>query len=313
MGLALHSPPPDSIFLNRHFPPEPPRASRYRGRDRNLLRAVLERPVTGDDSLASQVHLVRRRRSHSLARRPRANHFVPGVLDSEDEIIRLARSTAHLPSDGSRNRVPSLERQNAFRDASTVRAPPARSLSQGCEAEDPEIAELYRLGLLYDDEHLRGSGFDFNAIVRDEPTYTVTTRPTRRSRRARDDAIKLSMDWTFSGLEDDDEVARYLVDPARAPKPTDTDGTPRRGYRMIWRSAPVVDGPQDTHPDDAPAPDRDISSSFASLHRSTHSDFTYDFDDDDEMEWAVLSPGGDRETTTVDAATGTWVVLGDGS
>lgn len=44
-------------------------------------------------------------------------------------------------------------------------------------------SELHRLGLLYDDEHSRGSGFNLDSVVHSEPTYIV--RPTKRARRSR--------------------------------------------------------------------------------------------------------------------------------
>lgn len=288
MGLALHNPPPDAIFAHKHFPLEPPRsARRYRGRDANLLRTVLERPVTSDDSPA-KAGIARRRHSHSIPRR-RASRPIPGVVDSDDEILRLARSSTPLPSDGSRNRRPSLERQDAFRDADTAKPPAARSLSQGCEDEDPEVAELYRLGLLYDDEHVRGAGFGFHAIARGEQAYTMTTRPARRRRAQQEVTTKIPLDWTFSGLEDDDEVARYLSRPE--------EEAPRRGYRTIWREAPRVE---------------EKGEEGKEMQRSVHSDGTWDGDEDDEREWAVLSARG-HETAIVEDATGAWVVLGDGS
>ncbi|KAH7374565.1 hypothetical protein B0T11DRAFT_1581 [Plectosphaerella cucumerina] len=317
MGLVLHSSPADPIFSQRHFPPESPRARRYHGRDRaGLIRAVLARPVTGDALSATKADLLRRRTGSSTPSIPRrrAPRHGPFVTDTDDDSIRLARSTVALPSDGSRDRVPSLERQDAFRDPSTTRPAPLRSLSQGCEDEDPEVAELYRLGLLYDDEHLRGAGFGLNAIIRDEPSYTVTlaVRSPRRHRKGshRDPAApaKLPMDWTFTGLVEDDDVARYLVSDKSS-----TDPEPRRGYRMVWRAAPAADS--------APDGPSSETASFYSLQRSAHSDSHGpdrgdDFDIDD-MGWAVLSRARDDDDDAVlateDAATGAWLVLGDGS
>lgn len=319
MGLVLNSPPADPLFSQqRHFPPQSPRARRYHGRDRlSLRKAVLARPVTDDALKATTADLLRKRLNTTAARklpRPRPAARAPFVADTEEDSIRLARSTVALPSDGSRDRVPSLERQDAFRDPTTARPAPMRSLSQGCEDEDPEVAELYRLGLLYDDEHLRGAGFGLNAIVRDEPTYTLAVRAPRRNRKgSRRDAgapAKLPMDWTFTGLVEDHDVARYLVSD-RASADTET----RRGYRMVWRAAPTPDA-------DVASPDIfSETASFYSLQRSTHSDShapdrdDFDFDD---MGWAVLSRARDDDDddavlATEDAATGTWVVLGDGS
>lgn len=77
------------------------------------------------------------------------------------------------------NRRPSLERQGAFRDATTTK----RRMSVDAPSDD---AELYRLGLLYDNEHACGAGFGLDTIVHDEPLYSVSVAPGRsRSRRGR--------------------------------------------------------------------------------------------------------------------------------
>ncbi|KAH6693548.1 hypothetical protein F5X68DRAFT_45741 [Plectosphaerella plurivora] len=318
MGLVLNGSPDDPFFSQqRHFPGESALSRRYQGRDRvGLARAARARPVTDDALNATRAALLRRRISRSSAPKlspPRPVARGPFITDTVDDSIRLARSTVALPSDGSRDRVPSLERQDAFRDPTTARPARICSLSQGCEDEDSEVAELYRLGLLYDDEHLRGAGFGLNAIIRDEPTYTLAVRTPRRNRKgSRRDAAtpaKLPMDWTFTGLVEDNDVARYLVSD-RASADTET----RRGYRMVWRAAPAPDT-------DNASPDIfSETASFYSLQRSalsdSHAPDRDDFDFDD-MGWAVLSRARDDDDdavlTTEDAATGTWVVLGDGS
>ncbi|KAI4591895.1 hypothetical protein KJ359_012080 [Pestalotiopsis sp. 9143b] len=92
------------------------------------------------------------------------------IMDGEDG-VELARSRCWLPSDGARKK-PRLRRQEAFRE------PEAVYTSDVVESD----AELYRLGLLYDDEHVRGPGFSLNAIVHSSPVYPV--RPARRARKS---------------------------------------------------------------------------------------------------------------------------------
>ncbi|KAK8057643.1 hypothetical protein PG996_011580 [Apiospora saccharicola] len=97
--------------------------------------------------------------------------------DDDDDDVRLARSDVPLPGDSSHSK-PRLERQEAFRGA---------SVGGGFVSSDDVVendADLYRLGLLYDDgdeEGNRGPGFDLNAIVHEEPVYAV--RLSRRKRK----------------------------------------------------------------------------------------------------------------------------------
>ncbi|CAK7224147.1 hypothetical protein SBRCBS47491_005449 [Sporothrix bragantina] len=129
-------------------------------------------------------------------------------------------------------RPPSLERQGAFRAASTTKkqmmspaSRPAPSITPSVK-DDPDVAELYRLGLLYDDEHERGAGFGLDAIVHNAPLYTVSTA-SRRGRRTRgkeaeafafedigfdDDLPPLDLALSFANLGDDAALARFLQD-----------------------------------------------------------------------------------------------------
>jgi hypothetical protein len=50
----------------------------------------------------------------------------------------------------------------------------------GGDAEANEIAELYRLGLLYDNEYERGEGFSLARIDRAEAAFSVRVRPSKR-------------------------------------------------------------------------------------------------------------------------------------
>lgn len=108
--------------------------------------------------------------NHNNRRRKAAQTPRSWVVDSEDGAA-LARSNIWLPSDGCRQK-PRLERQEAFR------VPEVVYTSDVVESD----ADLYRMGLLYDDEHCRGSGFNLNTIVHSDLVYEV--RPSKRARNA---------------------------------------------------------------------------------------------------------------------------------
>lgn len=135
------------------------------------------------------------------------------------------RSARRVAEDSDSDRPPSLERQGAFRDATTTK----RRLS---ESLDPDEAELYRLGLLYDNEHACGASFDLDAIVHDAPLYTVSAgrqrgrargrspRSPRSPRPPRSESEDLDLDpspvlqlgLSFANLADDAALARFLQD-----------------------------------------------------------------------------------------------------
>ena len=127
-------------------------------------------------------------------------------LVEEDDRDLAADRTFLLPRDGP---VPRLVRQESF------------------QCEDNHNHDLYALGLLYDDERLRGPGFHLDAIVHSEPLYSV--RPAKRRRRgggggggghnhreaqfdaAHPDPDHLPLDLSFSSLGDDLVLARLLA------------------------------------------------------------------------------------------------------
>ena len=136
-------------------------------------------------------------------------------LDDEQEGRALARSSARLPSDHARERrPPSLERQEAFRESSTSKKRSSSGMDTLLQDE-----ELYRLGLLYDDEHERGSGFNLDAIVHDEPVFHI--RPTKRGRSRKDKfstevaayAPTLPLELSFSAFGQDEALAAFLISP----------------------------------------------------------------------------------------------------
>ncbi|KAH8673481.1 hypothetical protein BX600DRAFT_206142 [Xylariales sp. PMI_506] len=165
------------------------------------------------------------------------------VHDSDDGAA-LARSKARLPSDGDR-RKPRLERQEAFRiSQKTVYA---------WDVVEND-AELYRMGILYDDDYARGSGFDLNAIVHPEPVYAIRTpkrTPSAAGKRrssagsgsdSDDEAAALLplLDLSFASLDVDLVLAQLLA----SPHPDDTQSWPETDevthFQASAESAPVT-------------------------------------------------------------------------
>ncbi|KAK8076485.1 hypothetical protein PG994_003757 [Apiospora phragmitis] len=104
----------------------------------------------------------------------------------DDDGLSLACSDVPLPGDGCRDNnnknnkfTPRLEHQEAFRGP---------AVGGGFVSSDDVVendADLYRLGLLYDDdadEGNRGSHFNLNAIVHDEPVYAVSLSRRKQKR-----------------------------------------------------------------------------------------------------------------------------------
>ena len=81
--------------------------------------------------------------------------------------------------------------------------------------DDAQIAELYRMGLLYDgdEQRQRAEALTLNNIHHDEPIYTI--RPARRGRKAHGAARgydgPLPLDLSFAMLTDDDDIARCMT------------------------------------------------------------------------------------------------------
>ncbi|KAK4451071.1 hypothetical protein QBC34DRAFT_493529 [Podospora aff. communis PSN243] len=109
-------------------------------------------PFTSDISQSRRTHLVSSRKSTKF--------------DSAEGIALARCEDVRLPGE---KRPPSLERQDAFRDGSTCKRKREglRSLQRG----DSQDEELYRLGILYDDEYTRGEGFSFASIAREAPVW----------------------------------------------------------------------------------------------------------------------------------------------
>lgn len=114
------------------------------------------------------------------------------------------------------------------------------------EAEAREIDELYRMGLLYDDEYERGEGFSLARIEREEPVYSVRVRPTKRGRAApvrRDwelDDASLAVDLAFSAFAEDEALAAWLIS---ASPVEDKRVSVQVGARIAPREEPAHDTP----------------------------------------------------------------------
>ncbi|KAG7291288.1 hypothetical protein NEMBOFW57_001300 [Staphylotrichum longicolle] len=287
--------------------------------------------------------------SHGLARPAAAEtHHVkprsPWAADA-DEGCALARSAIQLPGEhkqhpqrphrqnsrsrscgsSDRRRPPSLERQDAFRDERTAKrrreechgtlsfTSDLERVGRMDKGEAEEIAELYRMGLLYDDEHERGEGFSLDKIVRDEPAYSLRVRPAKPGRRGesqRADFVSLSVDLAFSAFGEDEALACWLFDGSEQivldeiPRQREpVHDTPR--LTVIYE---LVDNVSEMSADDFL--DSVLVSEISCL------------EEEDEMAWAVI--GGINEKDAVPPATAVvevedddadpWVVLGqDGS
>ncbi|KAK2935308.1 hypothetical protein FoTM2_003250 [Fusarium oxysporum f. sp. vasinfectum] len=119
---------------------------------------------------------------------------------------RMARKHDHSSLGGS-----SDEREEAFRDASTARGNVYLGRKMPM-TEDDEVAELYRMGLLYDDEQIRGEGFNLDSIKHEEPTYSI--RPAKQSRKKRAQSFSfnqpLHLDLSFTDLGGSQALAQIL-------------------------------------------------------------------------------------------------------
>lgn len=237
----------------------------------------------------------------------------------EEEGLDLARSSVPLPSDRSwLQRHPSLGREDAFCDASTFKGRGnVRVKSLG--DEDAQIAELYRMGLLYDGEDTKMSAssgaLDLNNIYHDEPAYSI--RPAKRSRklqRKSQSGGALNLDLSFADLGDDDDLAPYLVSPIEAEsshKDESSQEEERRHTRKV--SAPlrvVYELDNNSQPsfdvDTSQPPDLIVDDSLSDYDCFTDSDM------DEEMPSQEVD-GNEDGGAAAATASGAWVLLGDDS
>jgi len=209
MGLALHNPsdplPLSNLIEDRQLP----------------TRSELE--ISPESSFFWSTEapfgpFARRENNGQLRYRHRPRHRTPpahGKPPRARQDWDLEASEGRDLALGSSRRPPSLERQEAFRDGRTSKK---RACLVGAD-DFGDDADLYRLGLLYDDEHERGSGFTFDAIVRNEPLYRLNVRPIKRGRRAAISAPSFShrhglpLDLSFAAFGDDEAIAQFLISP----------------------------------------------------------------------------------------------------
>ncbi|KAF3059866.1 hypothetical protein GL218_04653 [Daldinia childiae] len=246
-------------------------------------------------------------------RRPRPSYPAWG-FDDEDSRRLAADPNFALPSDCSRSK-PRLERQEAFREPKT----------QGFYSDVVEDdSDLYKLGLLYDDEHTRGSYFSLDAIVHDEPVYSI--RPAKRARKQRKEESYLHLDLSYALLSSDIDVGPFLapevheiLTPAEDISVTqdnredknDSARSYRDGTLSVIRELPESSAP---------------SFEKAAPEAADFPDLVFDSEGEDEEshDWALLEDvdimsNADVDTVAEDIVDATsvtgeaWVVLGDGS
>ncbi|KAH7162118.1 hypothetical protein B0J13DRAFT_1517 [Dactylonectria estremocensis] len=226
-------------------------------------------------------------------------------IDDKSEGCDLARSAVPLPSDRFRLvRTPSLEREDAFRDAATTkrlrRSPPVTL------REDADVAELYRMGLLYDDEQDRGEGFDLNSIEHQEPVYSV--RPAKRSRKSKargwDDLDQLHLNLSFTDLGGDKTIAQFLSPTDQDPPADDQSSSSSSHTSRIFAPLRVIyelDGSQ---------PDVDVDTSQPP---DLVSDILSDYDYFSDSDLDDLPSEREVRDSAAAPASDAWVVLGDDS
>jgi hypothetical protein len=222
------------------------------------------------------------------------DHSSLGGSSDEVEGRDLANSRISLPVDRFRLvRRPTLEREEAFRDASTA----SGNVYLGRKmpmTEDDEVAELYRMGLLYDDEQIRGEGFNLDSIKHEEPTYSI--RPAKQSRKKRAQSFSfnqpLHLDLSFTDLGGSQALAQILS----SSDDTAPSATPTRSFaplRVIYE----LDGSNPSFDVDTSQPP-DLISDYDCLSDSELDDLP----SQREFLDSAATPGSE-----------TWVVLGDDS
>lgn len=250
-------------------------------------------------------------------KRPSLHSWEP---DDKDGRLLAADPNVILPNDHSHSK-PQLKRQEAFREPKTWH-------SSDIVNDD---AELYKLGLLYDDEHTRGPFFSLDTIVHSEPVYSI--RPAKRARKQRRDTSSLHLDLSFTLLGSASDIPQYLApDLALLTPPADDDIpetqdvfrddiNPERSYRDAVLSV-IHELPESSDPScDTRAPE---ATDFPGLVSDSAIN---DGEQEDDRDWAMLdadvlsTTDADADADvdaedTIDAASATgeaWIVLGDGS
>lgn len=207
-----------------------------------------------------------------------------------------------LPGDRqpSLQRTPSLEREDAFCDARTYKGKVhTQTMStMPTNNDDAQVAELYRMGLLYDeaDKQNTDAVFNLNDIRHEEPVYSI--RPARRGRKIKTGFDHtLPLDLSFADLAQDNDLAQYFTTNPHTSTSSQEDVPPRpesAPLRVIYElntKSPSFDMDTSQPPDLMDDEDYDCFSDF-------------ELDDESPSQREVYSP---HETS------GPWVLLGDDS
>ncbi|KAI0835691.1 hypothetical protein F5Y06DRAFT_124397 [Hypoxylon sp. FL0890] len=269
-------------------------------------------------SRPSRINKTRVNRASRQRRRPSSH---PWGFDNEDGRRLAADPNVVLPSDRSHSK-PQLKRQEAFRESKTWHYSDVVN----------DDSDLYKLGILYDDEHTRGSYFSLDTIVHSEPVYSI--RPAKRARKQHRDTSYLHLDLSFTSRDSALDSQQYLApDVALLTPPADEDIpesqdvyrddiNPEGSYRDTTLSV-IHELPESSTPSfDTRAPE---ATDFPNLVCNSVIEDKEAEEQEDDQDWAFLDADilsttdadvdVDAEDTT-DAASITgeaWVVLGDGS
>ncbi|KAI3530446.1 hypothetical protein CSPX01_14851 [Colletotrichum filicis] len=322
MGLRLHSSCSDALDLDlsqRYLPPGPSQVSRPRPRAHYngayfhpdgsiaLHRELADQKLPLLDLVLTANHQ-KRTRQHRQTRRGQTHRSTrQWRTDEAAEGRNLASSGHKLP--GEHRRTPSLERQDAFRDPRTTKA-------RLYPEDAPDIEELYRLGLLYDDEHIRGPAFGLDIINHhSEPEYTM--RPAKRARKSKpqqisyDDDVQLALDLSLAELGRDESFAQFLCSPELDELPSGDDFDNSSTYSA--RLAPLqfvseLLGSPDYFSDNTPELTTDSASD---------SSISFNYSSDEEPTSAetrgTLTTGTKSDKITAQKLDSPWTMSGDGS
>ncbi|KAI1469277.1 uncharacterized protein F4812DRAFT_422588 [Daldinia caldariorum] len=306
--------PPDQPF-RRHAPRPCPEPIRWRSRQE--LQQSYKRS-SRHDQVSRSIRVHRFHGSRVVRqRRPRSSYLAWG-FDDEDNRRLAADPNVKLPSDFSRFK-PRLERQEAFREPKTA---------QGFYSDVVEDdSDLYKLGLLYDDEHTRGSYFSLDAIVHDEPIYSV--RPAKRARKQRQEKSHFPLDLSYALINRDVDVGPFLAPEVHEiPVPVEDISAPQDKPKHIPAPAqsymdaklPVIhELPESSSPSFRTAapeatdfPDLISDSEVDAEDEELHGDWAL-LDDADILSNADADVSAEDIVDATSVAGEVWVVLGDGS
>ncbi|KAG7053168.1 hypothetical protein JMJ77_0000259 [Colletotrichum scovillei] len=322
MGLRLHSSSSDALDLDltqRYLPLGPSQVGRphprahYNGAYFHpdgsiaLHRELADQKLPLLDLVLTANHQKRARRHRQTRRGQTRRSTRQWRTDEAAEGRTLASGGHRLP--GDHRRTPSLERQDAFRDPRTTKA--------RLYAEDaPDIEELYRMGLLYDDEHLRGSAFGLDIIDHySEPEYTM--RPAKRARKSKpqqisyDDDLQLALDLSLAELGRDESFAQFLCSPELDELPSGDESDSSSTYSA--RLAPLqfvseLLGSPDYFSDNMPELTTDSASD---------SSISFNYSSDEEPFSAdtrgTLTTATKSDEIFAQKLQSTWMMSGDGS